>query len=227
MSEDEQSASDVDAHDDIKRLRLLLLAMYKLRPSERWPTDNHAFSRAVDKTTAEGNPFAKQFQVFTLGGVRHCFAFETMLHIARSDGSVRRIGDGIYLNVAPRTVAAMARDFATEEIDYAINLMCIFWEMVHGDPLRAVPTYAELVARYTQQAPDLDSKVKEAEGILRMVQEAPDPARALAVVLLGTRDGALDFAIESARAVVPGNQTLADCLRASKWLPGVPGRERS
>lgn len=80
-------------------------------------------------------------------------------------------------------------------------------------------TYVELVAEYAKKRPTLAASVVKAEPFLRSIMAASDPAEALAIVLLGVRDGAIDFAIDSIREVLPGHQTLIDCFTEAKYKP--------
>lgn len=78
-------------------------------------------------------------------------------------------------------------------------------------------TYVGAVEAYRALRPTLDGSIEQAKQILASVDIAEDRERALALVLLGVRDGALDAAIAAVRDIALGNLTLEDSLRAMKY----------
>jgi|SRR5580692_6960589 hypothetical protein len=135
MSEDEQSGSNFDTRNNIRRMKLLLLAMATLQPGERWSTDNRDFAVAVDHMAAKGNPFAKEFHVLTNVAGRHSPDFGEILSHARSWGAITRRThsyEWMDINLSPNRLQEMAQEFTNEELGFAAALVVEFWNISHG-----------------------------------------------------------------------------------------------
>jgi hypothetical protein len=77
-------------------------------------------------------------------------------------------------------------------------------------------THVQIVAEYQQKKPDLDLELEKARALYQTICTSPDGVREMMLVLLRTRNEAIDFAIAAAHDIVPGNWTLANCLEAAK-----------